>query len=130
LDKPKTYKVAPAHFEANLREMITRCQKAGAKVVLATLPPIIAGPYFTRHPQANYDAEGGLAQVLANYQALAQRVGKALEVPVVDLHSTLAKDWPQHSRDGVHPDAEMSRQIAAQFAAALAQVLALPPPAR
>jgi lysophospholipase L1-like esterase len=51
-------------------------------------------------------------------------------VPVVDLYSTLAKAWPQHSRDGVHPDAEMSRQIAAQFAAALAPALALPPPAR
>ena len=130
LDKSKTYKVAPAQFEANLIEMVTRCQQAGAQVVLATLPPIIAGPYFTRHPKANYDAEGGLENILATYQAIAQRVGQKLDVPVVDLHSTLAKDWPQHSRDGVHPDADMSRQIAAQLAAALAPTLALPPPAK
>lgn len=130
LDQPKTYKVAPAQYETNLTEMVTRCRQAGARVVLATLPPIVREPYFKRHPQANYDAEGGLDRVLADYQTIAQRVGRTLGVPVVDLHSTLAKDWPQHTRDGVHPDAEMSRQIAAQFAAALAPALALPPPAR
>jgi lysophospholipase L1-like esterase len=130
LDRPRTYKVPPQQYEANLTEMVTRCRQAGAQVVLATLPPIVPEPYFHRHPQANYDAEGGLDKVLANYQAIAQRVGKAQGVPVVDLHSTLAKDWPQHTRDGVHPDAEMSRQIAAQFAASLAQALALPPPNR
>ncbi|MCX7008097.1 MAG: SGNH/GDSL hydrolase family protein, partial [Kiritimatiellaeota bacterium] len=124
-----TYKTAPAQFEANLIEMITRCRKAGAKVVLGTLPPIIAAPYFTRHPQTNYEAKGGLDKVLAEYQAITLRVGKKLDVPVVDFHATLAKDWPQHSRDGVHPDEEMSRRIAAQFAAALAQQLGLPAPA-
>ncbi len=130
LDRPKTYKVSPQQYEANLTEMVTHCRQAGAQVVLATLPPIVAGPYFTRHPKANYDAEGGLDSVLANYQAIAQRVGKKLSVTVVDLQNTLAQDWPQHSRDGVHPDAEMSRQIAAQLAVALAQVLALPSPAK
>lgn len=130
LDKPNTYKTAPAQFEANLTEMVSRCRAAGAKVVLGTLPPIIAAPYFTRHPQANYDAKGGLDKVLAEYQAITLSVGKKLGVPVVDFHTTLAKDWPQHSRDGVHPDEEMSRRIAAQFAAALAQQLGPPQAAR
>lgn len=123
LDKPNTYKTAPAQFEKNLIEMVTRCRAAGAKVVLGTLPPIIAEHYFTRHPKANYDAKGGLEKVLAEYQSIALRVAKKLDVPVVDFHATLAQDWPKHSRDGVHPDDEMTRRIAEQFAVPLSQLL-------
>ncbi len=128
LDKPNTYKTAPVQFEKNLTEMVTRCRAAGAQVVLGTLPPVIAAPYLTRHPKANYDAKGGLDKVLEEYQALTLRVAKKLAVPVVDFHTTLAADWPQHSRDGVHPDEEMTRRIAEQFAVPLAQVLGPPPP--
>ncbi|HWH69373.1 MAG TPA: GDSL-type esterase/lipase family protein, partial [Candidatus Sulfotelmatobacter sp.] len=80
LDAPKTH-VPVKEYGQNLTEIIDRCEKIGAKVVLGTLPPIDPEPYYQRHPKAYYTAVGGLEAWLADYRAAALRAAKARKVP-------------------------------------------------
>jgi lysophospholipase L1-like esterase len=89
-------------YEANLKEMIDKCQSAGAKVIVCTPPPIDPVPYFKRHPKDPYDKAGGLEKILDDYRAAARRAAESKKAAVVDLATLLAKeDWM--AADGVHP---------------------------
>jgi len=110
--------MAVDQYKKNLREMVLRCQKADAEVILCTLLPIIPEPYFTRHPKEHYDAEGGLKVILQRYRRAAQEVGKELKVPVVNLYEMFEKDLTllRPAPDGVHPNARGAKVIAQQIA--------------
>ncbi|HEX8911741.1 MAG TPA: GDSL-type esterase/lipase family protein [Humisphaera sp.] len=105
-------------YERNLTTIVERSRKAGAKVVLCTLPPIDPTPYFTRHKKEPFDAAGGLAKVVADYAATARKVAKATDCPLVDLNASLAKEdqkvWL--SPDGVHPSEKGMAMIAERVA--------------
>lgn len=112
------YRVPVQKYQENLREMILRCRKADAEVILCTLLPIIPEPYFTRHPNEFYDAEGGLEKIVQRYRKAAQEVGKELKVPVVDLYEAFEKELTllRPAPDGVHPNARGAKVIAQEIA--------------
>lgn len=115
LDAPDT-QVSLAEYESNLKQIVARCQKARAKVILATPPPIDAEAYYTRHPREKYQAEGGLGPWLEKYCAVVKGVAKEKKTGLVDLHSKLANEPSWRKPDGVHPTKEGNLIIAQLFA--------------
>ncbi len=108
------YRVPVDRFADNLRQIIDRCSKQNARVVLCTLPAINSEPYFQRHPKEYYQSEGALEAIVGRYRDATLEVGRATNVPVVDLLEVFQKnmDLLRPAPDGVHPSAEGCRQIA------------------
>ncbi|MDB5327737.1 MAG: multifunctional acyl-CoA thioesterase and protease and lysophospholipase [Phycisphaerales bacterium] len=121
-DKP-TPKVDLKSYAANLTSFVDRIQARHARVVMCTVPPIKAEPYFTRHPKANYDAVGGLEKVIADYRDAAMHVAELKQVAVVDLNHLLATHPEWQAADGVHPTPEGRRIMAAAIAPAVIEAL-------
>jgi lysophospholipase L1-like esterase len=114
-DAPRVH-VPVAQYEKNLEVIIERCNDAGAKVVLGTMPPIDAGAYFKRHIKEKFDAAGGLEKLVEQYRQAALRASKTHNVPVVDLNRLLAKESGWRREDGVHPTDKGNRTLARLFA--------------
>lgn len=116
LDAPKT-QVALDEYTANLTKIIDQCQRSHARVLLGTMPPIVAEAYYTRHPKENYDAVGGFQQHVEKYREASLKVAKSKKVPVVDLNRLLKK-YPQWvTEDGVHPTTPEGNKIIAELVA-------------
>lgn len=113
-------------FEKNLRAMVARCRVAGAEPVLATLLPIIAAPYYTRHPREFYEPEGGLAAILERYRKVTMAVASDLDVPLVDMYTRISGDLTHLKPDGVHPNEAGEKAIAVCFAEAVQALRATP----
>ncbi len=111
VDAPHKY-VLQDEYRSNLNKMIKACREQNAKVVLCTLPPIQAKPYFTRHDAKLFDAEGGLQQMIARYRDVAMQVAEQSNVPLVDLNQLLENETFWLSKDGVHPSPEGNAIIA------------------
>ncbi len=126
LTAPNKYKVPVAKYEANLREMVDRSKKAGAQVILGTLPPIQPEPYYTRHPKEFYDPQGGLEAILQRYRDASVRVAKSMDVPVADINALLKDDLSVLKDCGVHPSPRGEQRIAEQLAKMLPKILDLP----
>lgn len=105
-----------APYEKNLITMAEACEKAGAKVVFCTMPPINAEPYFKRHKKEPFEKAGGLEKVCDEYRATARRAAESRKAPVVDLAVLLAKTPEWLAADGVHPTAEGTKLIAKHIA--------------
>jgi len=117
---PRQYQTSVDTYEANLRAMVAECRKHGIRALLCTPTPMVAEAYFTRHPKALYDDEGGLDAILARYREAVRRVGQDTETPVVDLYAALVDDASWLFPDGVHPSPKAERLIAERVAEALA----------
>jgi lysophospholipase L1-like esterase len=111
VDAPNVY-VPIEKYEANLTTILDACQKAGAKVVLMTIPPINDEAYFTRHQRPPFEKLGGLQKMLEDYRAASKRVAEAKGVLVVDLAKILAEKPEWLSKDGVHPSPQGADLIA------------------
>ncbi len=136
MPSPGAFRTPLNAYEQALRDIVARCQAAGAQVVVCTMPPIVAEPYHSRHPKEPYDAQGGLEAVLAGYRDAARRVAQDTGAALADINAALAPEAAALFPDGVHPSAEGARRIAALVADALRQKLpdaspgrALVPPA-
>ncbi|MBK1830709.1 hypothetical protein JIN77_08225 [Verrucomicrobiaceae bacterium R5-34] len=110
-------------YRKNLQEIINRCQKQGAKVVLCTPPPIDTAAYFKRHDQKIYDDAGGLSHLLTQYSLAAGEVASKNKVPVVELHQLLLGDKQWMHKDGVHPSPAGNTIIAKHVATAVRPLL-------
>ncbi len=112
LTKAGAFRVPVDAYEKNLREIVSRCRKQGARVVLCTPPPIIAESYFERHPKEQVEAKGGLEAILARYADAVRRVGESTGAPVVDLARQFPKDSLHLKACGVHPTPLGQKRIA------------------
>jgi lysophospholipase L1-like esterase len=129
LDAPKAHVPIPK-YESNLSEMVDRCESAGAKVVICTIPPINSKQYFTRHSREAFEAAGGLEKVVADYRAAALAVAKTKQVPVVDLNQLLLKTPEWLSGDGVHPTDAGNEIIAKLVGEVVGPMIAVTPSAK
>ncbi|HSI34505.1 MAG TPA: GDSL-type esterase/lipase family protein [Tepidisphaeraceae bacterium] len=111
--------VPVAQYEKNLTTIADACAKAGAKVVICTMPPINPEPYFKRHKKEPFDKVGGLEKVCEEYRAAARRVAEANKLPLVDLGAQLAKTPEWMAPDGVHPTPAGTKLIAQHIAEAV-----------
>ncbi|QEG43321.1 sulfatase-like hydrolase/transferase [Roseimaritima ulvae] len=108
--------VPVAQFKKNIEAMVDRCEKYGAKVVLCTLLPIDAQPFYTRHQRPPFEDAGGLDALVQQYRTATQEVAANREVVLLDLHAQLAKHPQAISSDGVHPS-EAGKQLIAELVA-------------
>jgi lysophospholipase L1-like esterase len=123
LRAPKAYRTPLDQYKKNLEKIVLACREKGAEPILCTLPPIVAEPYYTRHPKAFYEPEGGLAAIVGRYRDAAVAVAKAHDVTLVDLNQQLIPE--KHLKpDGVHPNKEGEAAIARLVAKAVEQVVA------
>ena len=111
VDAPQKFVPAERYAE-NLETMVEASEKAGADVVICTLPPIDEVAYFKRHESDLYDKAGGSEKLWGGYRDAAMKVAKNHKLPLVDLYGELAKQPEWMSPDGVHPSAEGCRIIA------------------
>ena len=105
-----------------LAEMIDRIRAAGAEPIVATQTPIIAAPYYKRHPKAYYGAAGGVCKFLSTYNEVIRRVAKAKRVPMVDIAKLFKgreEQWLRPAPDGVNPNPQGYEAMAGAFADAL-----------
>jgi acyl-CoA thioesterase-1 len=86
--------------ERNLREIVTRCLDAGAKVLLVgmKIPPNY-GPVYTR-----------------GFEKIFPKLADELDVPLMPfLLEGVAADPNLNLPDGIHPNAEGQRRVAESF---------------
>jgi lysophospholipase L1-like esterase len=121
-DAPRV-RVSISEYETNLTTIITRCRASGAQVIIGTMPPVDAVPYFTRHVKEKFDAAGGLEKLISHYRASAIRMAASNGVPVVDLNRLLANKGGWRKNDGVHPTPEGNRILAELFAVEVEKLL-------
>ncbi|HXT21785.1 MAG TPA: arylesterase [Thermoanaerobaculia bacterium] len=103
-----------AGVEANLRKIVERSRAAAARVLLIGLrvPPSLGGEYATR------------------FAELYPRLARELDVPLVPfLLEGVAGDPDLNLPDGIHPNAEGQRRVAAVVRPHLERLLAEPPAA-
>lgn len=121
------YNVPPEQYEANLREIVQRL-RAGtkAKIVFALSTPLIDERSQVYWKTRSYRLEN--ASVL-EYNRIALRVMKELEVPVNDLPAVLGTAdelarW--HDAGGIHFTREGSQKLAAAVVSAVTRYLPAP----
>jgi lysophospholipase L1-like esterase len=122
IDEPRVF-VPVDRYEANLGRMIDACQKAGAKVVVCTIPPIDPAGYFTRHKTEPFEQAGGLPALLDRYRAAATRAADEKKATLVDLGKVLPDDKSWATKDGVHPTDAGTRALAEHVAKAVKPLL-------
>ena len=93
---------------------IEKIQRAGAKPVLLTLPPLLAGRFFSKisrglNAQSLLKFLGGVDMIYRwqeMYSLAVLKLGKMLSVPVIDIRSAFLarKELPELiGADGMHP---------------------------
>ena len=112
-------------YRENLEKIAKDCREGGAKVIFCTPPPINHEAYFQRHKKSDYDAHGGLEQLLESYQKTVRDLGKELAIPVVDLAGELPKQPQWMHKDGVHPSPKGNQIIADHITGAVRPLLKL-----
>lgn len=112
------YAVPPAQYEANLKEIVQRLRKeTQAKIIFALTTPLIdertQGAWKTRSYRL-------VNASVMEYNKIALRVMKELDVPVNDLPAALgdAKEMARlHDAGGIHLTEEGSKKLAAAVVA-------------
>lgn len=103
---------SPAQYEANLRKIVARLQRTGARLVFATTTPVPAG------------SQGRVADDALRYNAIARLVMAENGVALNDLHAVAAANLPALQRPAnVHftdtGSARLAEEVAAQIAVLL-----------
>lgn len=80
------FQVPPEQYEANLRAIVQRIRQAGATPLFATTTPILDDRATAARRDRDYVL---LARSVEQYNEIARRVMKELNVPINDLHASL-----------------------------------------
>lgn len=106
----------PAQYEANLRAIVARLKRTGAKLIYATTTPVPAG------------SQGRVADDAVKYNAVAVRVMKEQGVAINDLHAFVGPRLAELQRPAnVHFTDAGSARLADEVVAAIGRQL---PPVR
>ncbi len=129
--KTSKYNVPPEKYEANLREIVKRLRaETKAKLVFALSTPLIderSKGYWKSRSYQLFNAS------VMEYNVIAQRVMKELDVPVNDLPAALgdAKESARlHDGGGIHFTEEGSKKLAAAVVSAVTPYLPTQSPTR
>jgi lysophospholipase L1-like esterase len=125
-------KTSEHQFMLNLREMVGRVTKIGARAVLITPNAVIEDYYFGRHPREWYGGVGGANAQLERFCDIIRRLAREDGIPLVDVFelskgrdlSTLLRT-PEHGglADGVHPYGEGIKLYAEAITAVLQKII-------
>lgn len=121
------FQVSPEHYEANLRQIVNRIRsKTDAIVIFATTTPILNDRAAKVRQGRDYVL---LGESVTQYNKIAARVMRELNVPINDLHATLSKPQPPLTTDtligsdGVHLTPQAQERLGKQVAAFITQHL-------
>lgn len=118
------HQVSPEDYEANLRTIVARLRKeTKATVLFALTTPVIDDRAAKGRQKADYELLEASAE---QYNQIARRVMKELDVPVNDLRAALggAAEWPRFvGGDGIHFQPEGSAKLGHAVAAFVLQHL-------
>jgi acyl-CoA thioesterase-1 len=104
-----------AQYEANLRTIVARLKKTGAKLIFATTTPVPAG------------TQGRVADDAVKYNAVAVRVMQEAGVAINDLHAFVVPRIAQLQRPAnVHFSDEGSTQLAKVVVGVISPLLSVP----
>ncbi|WP_254508493.1 SGNH/GDSL hydrolase family protein [Anatilimnocola floriformis] len=123
-DKEKgTFQTPPEKYEANLRKIVETIRKeTKAKVIFATTTPIVDDRAAKQREKATYEL---LDASTVQYNEIARRVMKELEVPVDDVRAAVEKDAAKLiTADGVHFTDEGRKKLGLAVAEFLEKQLA------
>ena len=82
------FQVSPEQYEANLRKIVERIRNGdGCVVLFATTTPILDDRAAETRRDRDYELLGASVR---QYNAIAKKVMRELEVPINDLHSALS----------------------------------------
>ena len=112
-------------YEKNLDTLAKRIDRAGAKLMLTTIPPCHVPYLLERHEPDFFGSEGPAAKI-ARANGAIHRLAKSQEIPLVAIHAVFAalgnvgvspkslirNEANSGSRDGVHPTPEGYRVLA------------------
>lgn len=105
LDVPRDVPIALGR----LRKLIEAAEAAGARVVLATLPPPRPGAQRAK-----------AADVIEAYNAGIKQIAREEQMPIVDVYAAVPVDLV--APDGLHLTEQANERVAAAFARAIASV--------
>lgn len=111
--KSGNYQTSPEQYEANLRKIVETLRKqTGATVIFALTTPIVDDRAIKQRADKSYDV---LDAGTVEYNKIAQRVMKELNVPINDLRSVCGDAAEQAKLivpDGVHFTPEGNAKLA------------------
>ena len=115
-------RVSEVEFEKNLTSMVERVKKAGAKVVLLTPNPMTRAYKFQNMP---FYQENDINDGLAPYADATRRVARQTGACLADIFGgwQFQREHRAWIPDGLHPNAEGHRRIAAKAMEACGAVL-------
>ena len=92
-------------FKQNLRDFIDAFEKAGARVILITPPPVDDEKYLTRHKAAPFEPYGGPNGLVTIYAQAVREVAAEKHVVLADVHADFnaLDNYKNYLSDGVHP---------------------------
>jgi lysophospholipase L1-like esterase len=106
-------RVPLAEFARNLQEIVGRVRDSGGRVLLLTPNPISRAYVYSN---VGYYSSHDMNEELARYVSAVRETGRQMAVPVADVFA----DWMTSGMsldslllDGIHPNAEGHRRIAA-----------------
>jgi lysophospholipase L1-like esterase len=130
-------RVSPADFEADLREMVTRCHSLGAVPVLCTYPTALSFLESRGLPPPEWLPEthvgyGGIEEVLrlqTIYNQAVRDVARTTRSPLVDLEGAFEEGGKEHlfdnpAGDMIHPNRQGYALVAELVHQAVLQVAA------
>ena len=107
--------VEPADYEKNLRWLVGRLQKKGARLIWASTTPIPSGKL---NPDRTFGDE-------TEYNRIAEKVMKEHNIPINDLHSHVLPRFDDlHKPNDLHFKLEGSEFLAERVATVIQQALA------
>jgi lysophospholipase L1-like esterase len=124
--------VSPRDYEANLRRIVARIRaETEAQVLFATTTPILDKRAAATRAEREYELLDASVQ---EYNKIASRVMRELQVPVVDLYQTISQAEGKESiddligGDGVHLTRAGQELLGKTVARFVADSLDLAPP--